>query len=117
MRVRDLMSSHVVTAKPGNSIRRAAQIMLERDVSGLPVLDDDGQLVGIITEGDLLRRVELGPSTPAGKLNDPTPPEQQHVAFMKRHAWSVGDTMTTGVITVQENSSICLLYTSPSPRD
>ena len=60
MIVRDVMSRRVVSVMPGHSVRHAAQIMLDNRVSGLPVVDGDGRLVGILTEGDLLRRVEYG---------------------------------------------------------
>ena len=60
MRVKDLMKSNVVTVKPDNSVKHAAQIMLTRGIAGLPVVDDHDVLVGIITEGDLLGRSEIG---------------------------------------------------------
>ncbi|MGH1570392.1 CBS domain-containing protein [Methylobacterium sp. P31] len=54
------MSAPVVSVCPDTTLRRAVDLMLEADVSGLPVIDAQGALVGILTEGDLLRRVELG---------------------------------------------------------
>jgi CBS-domain-containing membrane protein len=60
MRAKDLMTSKVVTVSTGNSIWHAAQIMLDHDVSGLPVVDDSGRLAGMLTQGDLLHRIELG---------------------------------------------------------
>ena len=55
MIVADVMSRTLVTVMPGHSVRHAAQIMLDHHVSGVPVLDGDGNLMGILTEGDLLR--------------------------------------------------------------
>ena len=60
MKVGDVMARKVITVSPNNAVRQAAKVMLEHGVSGLPVVDDDGEVVGIITEGDLLRRSELG---------------------------------------------------------
>ena len=60
MKVKDVMAAKLVTVSPDNSVRRAAGIMLDKHVSGLPVVDDEGLLVGLISEGDLLRRCELG---------------------------------------------------------
>lgn len=60
MLVKDVMITKVVGVSPDNSVRRAAEIMLANHVSGVPVIDDAGRLVGIISEGDLLRRTELG---------------------------------------------------------
>lgn len=59
MHAGDIMTSTLVTVGPDDSIMHAIQAMLKRRISGLPVVDDTGALVGIITEGDLLRRAEL----------------------------------------------------------
>jgi CBS domain-containing protein len=56
----DLMTKNVVTVLPETTLADAARIMLAQRVSGLPVLDAEGHLVGVVTEGDLLRRAELG---------------------------------------------------------
>ncbi len=64
MRVRDVMSTRPVSIGSEHSVWHAAQIMLTEHVSALPVLNDGEALVGVVTEGDLLRRSELG--TPLG---------------------------------------------------
>src|SRR5258708_16340946 len=56
----DLMTSFVVTVRPDATIEYAAQLMLQYRISGLPVTDSDGAVLGIITERDLLRRAETG---------------------------------------------------------
>ncbi len=60
MQVRDVMTRNVIAAKADDSILSAARLMLQNRISGLPVLDASGALVGIVTEGDFLRRGELG---------------------------------------------------------
>ncbi len=60
MQVRDVMTPNVISVKTDESILRAAQLMLQNRISGLPVVDANNALVGIITEGDFLRRGELG---------------------------------------------------------
>ncbi len=60
MRVEEVMTKDVAAVRAETSIRAAVHLMIERRVSGLPVIDDDGVVVGIVSEGDLLRRVELG---------------------------------------------------------
>lgn len=60
MKVRDVMTSRVVTISPDATVREAAQRMLSKRISGLPVVDGEGKLVGIVTEGDFLRRAEIG---------------------------------------------------------
>jgi CBS domain-containing protein len=59
MNAGDVMTQSTVTVGPDASIMHAIQMMLKRRISGLPVIDDTGALVGILTEGDLLRRAEL----------------------------------------------------------
>ena len=60
MRAADVMTPEPVFIAPDASINDAIQLMLERRFSGLPVMDASGSLVGIVTEGDLLRRTETG---------------------------------------------------------
>jgi CBS domain-containing protein len=60
MRAIDIMTLEPVTVSPEASIVEAIQLMLQRKFSGLPVVDARGSLVGIVTEGDLLRRAETG---------------------------------------------------------
>src|SRR5262249_52219172 len=60
MRAADVMTVQPVSISPDASILEAIRVMLQRRFSGLPVVDASGALVGIVTEGDLLRRTETG---------------------------------------------------------
>ena len=60
MKVRDIMTSPVISVAPDSTVLEAVRIMLLRHISGLPVIDKGGGLVGIVTEGDFLRRAETG---------------------------------------------------------
>ena len=60
MRAHQIMTRNVITVGPDSSIVDAAKLMLEHHISGLPVLDKPGRLVGIVSEGDFLRRSEIG---------------------------------------------------------
>src|SRR5579862_3504509 len=60
MRVSDVMTRNVVSAQPDDTILTAARIMLQNRISGLPVVDAEGRLLGMVTEGDFLRRSEIG---------------------------------------------------------
>jgi CBS-domain-containing membrane protein len=60
MKVHDVMTWGAITVEPDASVARAVRLMLQNKISGLPVLDGEGQLVGMVTEGDFLRRGELG---------------------------------------------------------
>lgn len=60
MRAHQIMTKYVTTVTPHTSIEDAANIMLHCHVSGIPVVNDDGTLVGIVSESDFLRRREIG---------------------------------------------------------
>jgi CBS domain-containing protein len=60
MKAQDVMTLGVISVQSNASVMRAVQLMLHNKISGLPVVDDKGSLVGIVTEGDFLRRGELG---------------------------------------------------------
>jgi CBS domain-containing protein len=60
MKVHDVMTWGAITVEPDASVARAVRLMLQNKISGLPVVDGEGQLVGMVTEGDFLRRGELG---------------------------------------------------------
>ena len=60
MKAKDVMTSPVISVGPDASVLEAIRIMLQQRVSGLPVINKEGRVVGMITEGDLLRREETG---------------------------------------------------------
>jgi CBS domain-containing protein len=60
MNVSDLMTREVVSIAPECSVEEAVRLMLDKHLSGLPVIDSQGKLAGIVTEGDFLRRGEVG---------------------------------------------------------
>jgi CBS domain-containing protein len=60
MKAADVMTRQVITILPDASILQAARLMLQNRISGLPVVDQQGHLVGMVTEGDFLRRAETG---------------------------------------------------------
>jgi CBS domain-containing protein len=101
-KARDLMTPAVVTVSPRASVIEAAKLMLDNRLSGLPVVDDGGLLIGMITEGDLLRRVEIGTASPA---EWPVSPEAlRH--FRKAHGQRVADAMSDKVASVLENTPL-----------
>ena len=80
--------------------------MLNHRISGLPVVDDAGLLAGLVTEGDLLRRAELGIPDAAHPWQAATSPAGLTRDFVKRNSWRVSDVMTSPVTTVSESTSI-----------
>ena len=60
MKVRDVMTRDVISVAPDDPITRAVHLILQKKISGLPVVDTSGNLVGLVSEGDFLRRTETG---------------------------------------------------------
>jgi CBS domain-containing protein len=117
MKVADVMTRSVVTVMPGHSIRHAAQIMLDNRVSGLPVVDGDGKVVGVLTEGDLLRRAEFGLTGAHPHWIEATSPEGVARDYVKSHSWRVGDVMSTPAVCVDEETplaDVAVLFGTPS---
>ena len=67
MRAHQIMTKSVISVTPDTSIVEAANIMLRRHVSGLPVIDAAGKLLGIVSEGDFIRRSEIGTQRERGR--------------------------------------------------
>ena len=59
MKAHDVMVSPVITVQPSASVKDVAKIFMERRISAVPVVDDHGKFVGIVSEGDLLHRAEV----------------------------------------------------------
>ena len=100
MKAHDVMVSPVITVKPSSSVKEAAKIFLERRISAAPVVDDQGKLVGIISEGDLMHRAEAGTERHRSWwLRLLTAEETLAAEYVKAHARKVADVMTRDVIT------------------
>jgi CBS domain-containing protein len=85
MKAKDVMTAGVAIVSPDNGVRLAAKLMLAHRVRGLPVIDDDGRLVGLISEGDLLRRSELGFGIFATHDGPPPSRDERARAYVKSH--------------------------------
>jgi CBS domain-containing protein len=99
MKARDVMVSPVITVKPSTSVREVAKTFLERRISAVPVVDDQGKLVGIVSEGDLLHRSEAAtqrqrPWWLLAYIGEETLADE----YVKAHARKVSDVMTRNVI-------------------
>ena len=101
----DIMTRDVATISVDAHVRHAVSVMLERGVSGLPVTDSEGNLVGIITEGDLMGRKEIGKSL-LGRQDHPMTNEQDLKNYIRSNSWRVGDVMTAEVITVAPSTPL-----------
>lgn len=107
MRAHQIMTKDVMTVTPHTSIEEAARIMLRTHVSGLPVLDDAGKLVGIVSESDFLRRSEIGTGRkrPAW-LQFLIGPGRAATDFVRERGRKVEDVMTEDPITVGEETAL-----------
>ena len=107
MRAADIMRRSFATVKPGTAVIDAARLLLETNQRGLPVLDDNRDLVGIISEGDLLHRDELGVRPPAGNwLEEIMGIEEGGPARERMRALRVGTIMTPNPVCVDEDATI-----------
>ena len=107
MKARDVMVSPVITVKPSSSVMEVAKIFLERRISAAPVVDDQGKLVGIVSEGDLLHRAEAGTERHRSWwLQLFTAEETLATEYVKAHARKVLDVMTRDVITAGPNTPL-----------
>jgi CBS domain-containing protein len=66
MQVRDIMTQNVISVTVGETVLNAGRIMLRSRISGLPVVDAEGNLVGMVTEGDFLRKGSSPSLDPGG---------------------------------------------------
>jgi CBS domain-containing protein len=107
MKAKDIMSSPVVSVEADTPILQAVRIMLQRRVSGLPVVDKDGHLVGIVTEGDFLRRAETGTQRRRPRwLEFVIGPGRLAAEYTRSHARKVGEVMTPDPVTVTEHTAL-----------
>jgi CBS domain-containing protein len=97
--VEDVMTRDVVTVSPATPIHEAASLMVKHRVSGLPVIDAEGHLVGIISDGDLIVRQRRQKETPWWHLFF-TKGEQIAREYQRAVGTTVGEVMTQPVVTI-----------------
>ena len=103
MKVRDVMTRQVVTARPEMSLRDLALLLSEHRISGMPVLDAAGGVIGIVSEADILAK-ERGHAPVHGSGLSWLFGERRAPDELRRHAaTTVGEAMTTPAITVDQD--------------
>jgi CBS domain-containing protein len=101
MKAHQIMTRKVITIAPDASIHDAAKLMIDHHVSGLPVVDDAGKLIGIVTERDFLRRQELGTEIKRPRwLEFLRGPGRQAMDFVREAGRKVHEIMTPNVYSV-----------------
>jgi CBS domain-containing protein len=107
MKVSDVMTDRVISVHPSDRIADAVRLMLDNRISGLPVISEAGQLVGIVSEGDLLRRIETGTTRHRARwLEILLSPGRLATEYVHTHGRRVDEVMTPDVITVTETSPL-----------
>ena len=115
MRAMDVMTTNVITVSPDTSVQALATLLSERGISGVPVVDANGRPIGIVSEGDLLHRVETGtdrrPERRTGRRRSwwlDTIASDQDLArdYVKSHGRTAKDIMTRDVVTVTEETDL-----------
>ena len=107
MLAKDIMTRHVVTARPEATIVELVDMMLKHHISALPIENADGDLVGLVSEGDLIRRSEIGAreysswwlAAIGGKL-------RLAEDFIKTHGMKAEEIMTKNVVSVSEGTPV-----------
>ena len=116
MRAMDVMTANVITVDPSTSVQAVAKLLSEQAISGVPVVDAAGRLVGIVSGGDLLHRVETGTERRSGPLSRRRrsswwldtigSPQELARDYLKSHGSTAEDVMTREVISVTETTEL-----------
>ncbi len=107
MHARDVMVAPVITVKPSTTVKEVAELFLGKRISAAPVIDNQGKLIGVVSEGDLLHRVEAGTEQHhswwlEGFIGNNTLAAE----YVKAHGRSVSDVMTRNVITASPQTPL-----------
>jgi CBS domain-containing protein len=107
MKARDVMTRKVIATAPDASIREAVRLMLQNRISGLPVVDAAGKLVGMVTEGDFLRRTETGTERKRTRwLEFVTGPSRLATEYIQSHGRRIAEVMTPDPVTISEDTPL-----------
>jgi CBS domain-containing protein len=109
MKARDVMVSPVITVTPNSSVRDLTETLLKNHISGVPVVDYQGRLVGIVSEGDLLHRSEAGTERRASRglrLITRIADETLAAEYIKAHSRKVADIMVRNVLTADAETPL-----------
>ncbi len=107
MLAKDIMTTDVITITPSLAVEQIAQLLLSCNISGVPVVDAEDRLIGLVSEGDLLRRREGGTERQRSWwLNLLAGPEARARDFVKTHGHKAEDVMTREVMTVTPDTPV-----------
>jgi CBS domain-containing protein len=107
MKAADIMTHNVISVQPEATILQTAELMLQHRISGLPVVDSDGHVVGIVTEGDFLRRAETGTQRKRARwVEFIVGPGRLAEEYVRSSSRRVEDVMTRSVHTIGEETPL-----------
>ncbi len=107
MRAHQIMTKPVITIEPDATIVEAANVMLRQHISGLPVVDAAGTLVGIVSQGDFLRRSEIGTGRRRGRwLKFILGSGRSAIEFVHEHGRKISEIMSPAPVTVMEDTPL-----------
>ena len=107
MKAMDVMVRDVVTVKPDDDVALAVRLLAEHDVSALPVVDDDDNVIGVISEADLLHREEIGTEKQRPWwLEAVTPASTLAGEFAKSHGRRVEEIMSSNIVSASEDTPL-----------
>jgi CBS domain-containing protein len=106
MQAQDVMTSKVVTVAPDTRVIEIAQLLLERHISAVPVVSDDGQLLGIVSEGDLIHELGQEGAKRSWWLDLLASPQTRAQAYLKDHGRLAADVMTRDIISVAPDTPL-----------
>ena len=103
----DVMTTDVVTVGPETPVREIAQLLLERRIGGVPVVDEDGKVLGVVSEGDLMRRAE-NQTEPRRSwwLETFSSTRERAAEFIKSHGHLAKYVMTPDPVTVSRSDTV-----------
>jgi CBS domain-containing protein len=106
MQAQDVMTSNVVSVPPDMPVAEIAKLLLARRISAVPVVEADGQVVGIVSEGDLIRQLHGEDERRSWWLKLVASPADRAEAYVRTHGRVARDVMTSSVVTIEESTSI-----------
>jgi len=115
MRAVDVMTTEIISVGPDTSVQALAALLSERGISGVPVVDAENRVVGIVSEGDVLHRVETGTERRLERrtrgrrswwLDAVASDRELARDYVKSHARTVRDIMTRDVVAVSDTAEL-----------
>ena len=110
MQAQDIMTRNVVTITADMAVRDVAALLLEKHISAVPVVDGHDKLIGIVSEGDLVRRPEIAGEKRGSWWLDVISKESDRASdHLKAHGRTAGQVMTANVASVDENTPVAVV--------